>query len=499
MRRAPWCTCLFLVTALGTVFGISACNRSEQWQSTAVVEARQQPTTDEHDPSDTIATAESTQESDRSVELPVEKAGAQPVFRPDDRRPKHDDSALNAAGIRIFESKRLKLYTDLDAEIAQTLPPLVDQAYEAWEQSLGPLPPDRAGTDFQITGYLIRDLASFREFKLVPDGLVFEHGRHLRNEFWMHDQVTDYYRQHLLLHEATHCFMTYLPDVNAPVWYLEGMAEYFGTHRQELPEQTKFCVMPTGPREFSGFGRIDLIRDAMKVKKPVSIGSIFAWQPIEFTTTEHYAWSWALCAFLDGTPRYRERFRSLSEFSHGNQFHRHLTEIFTADDRDLVTAWTVFTGNLQYGYDLVRAAIDFRAGTPLETDKLSRTVQVEADRGWQSTGISATAGQRYEIVATGRCTLAEEPKPWISEPQGISIRYFRGHPIGMLIGCLRTDEGPAGGPEESMLRIIPLGARQTFVPDVTGTLYLRINDAWNSLHDNRGQFEATLRCVVTPE
>src|SRR5262245_34936226 len=55
-----------------------------------------------------------------------EPPASQPVFRPSDDRPKHDDAKLEKFGIHKFESKRLILYTDIDPEIAKTLPPYVD-------------------------------------------------------------------------------------------------------------------------------------------------------------------------------------------------------------------------------------------------------------------------------------------------------------------------------------------------------------------------------------
>jgi hypothetical protein len=44
-----------------------------------------------------------------------------------------------------------------------------------------------------------------------------------------------------------------------------------------------------------------------------------------------------------------------------------------------------------------------------------------------------------------------------------------------------------------MLQTIAIGQELDFQSSVTGTLYLRLNDAWNSLHDNRGQVEVTVR------
>jgi thiaminase (transcriptional activator TenA) len=40
------------------------------------------------------------------------------------------------------------------------------------------------------------------------------------------------------------------------------------------------------------------------------------------------------------------------------------------------------------------------------------------------------------LDASGEVALAQQPKPWISQPQGITIRYFAGRPIGRLRGAL---------------------------------------------------------------
>ncbi len=424
---------------------------------------------------------------------PAPEPQNQKILRPEDLRPKHDDARLVEAGIRIFESKRLKLYTDIETTRAKDLPELIDRLYIEWEAYLGPLPPDRAETEFQISGYLMRDMALFREFGLMPQEILIEHGRHRRNEFWMRDQSFDYYLRHLLIHEATHCFMTYMPDVNVPVWYLEGMAEYFGAHQINGAKRPSFRVMPNRPNEFAGFGRIITIQEDIAANKRQSIEAIFAFRPVDFLTTHHYGWSWALCAFLDGNPRYHERFQKLSRSTQGTQFQRMFVELFGSDLRELNTEWVLFASNLQYGYDLERSAINFEAGAPLSDDQPETSRQIDAGRGWQSSGVRLEQGSSYEISATGRFSLGEQPKPWISEPQGITFRYFNATPLGMLVGCLRTDEGFAGEFEESMLRVVTLGAIREFNPPVSGTLYLRLNDAWNSLDDNRGHATVTIR------
>ncbi len=420
----------------------------------------------------------------------------QQVFRPDDQRPAHDDRKLADRGIRHFESTHLKLYTDIDPQIAATLPPLIDQAYLALVEYFGPLPLNRARTEFRMTGYLIQDEALFREAGLIPGDLPpFEHGRHRGSEFWMREQKYEYYRRHLLIHEVTHCFMTTMPDTDAPVWYMEGMAECFGTHRLDADGKARFHVMPTSPEEFAGSGRITAVRNDTAKGRARTITEILDLRPVEFLKTEHYAWSWALSTFLDTHPRYQQRFRAMGGYLQRNAFPTEFVRAFNPDSRDLATEWTLFVQNLQYGYDTKRAAITFQPGMELNDQRPRREFEIQADRGWQSSGVLMREGERYDITATGRFELADQPKPWVSEPQGISFRYFNGSPLGQLQGCLRTEAGETGGAADSMLRVHQIGRGGTFQSPIAGTLYLRLNDEWNSLHDNRGHVTVAIQAA----
>jgi hypothetical protein len=172
-----------------------------------------------------------------------------------------------------------------------------------------------------------------------------------------------------------------------------------------------------------------------------------------------------------------------------NQFYKALRP----DDRDVATEWSLFAHNLQYGYDAARAAIDFEPGTELTQQRPRHEVPIQANKGWQSSGVLLNEGQTCHITATGRFELARQPKPWISEPQGISFRYSGSRPLGQLIGTLRNETGETGGDTESMLKTFPLGRDTKFMAPRTGTLYLRLNDDWNSLADNRGYVTVEIR------
>jgi hypothetical protein len=430
--------------------------------------------------------------------VPSHDSSAQPIFRPADRRPHHDDARLKELGIVSFESKRLKLYTDVAAEKVQSLFTAVDAVYEALVDYFGPLPPNPERTEFQVTGYLMADKALFRRAGLLPEDLPpFLNGRHRGQEFWVNEQETDYYRRHLVLHEVTHCFMLIDPSVRIPTWYREGMAELFGTHRIDRHGRYHFRVMPDKPEDFDGLGRIPLVRTDIAQGHWKSLDDLWRLTPNEFLNNTAYGWSWAVCAFLDGHPRYSRRFHEMGRHMVGDEFAPTLRRFFGSDLRDLMTEWALFTHELQFGYDLKRAAIDFQTGKPLAFGESRPARGVTADRGWQASGIAVKEGRRYEIEATGEVTLARVPKPWVSQPQGISIVYSEGRPIGTLLAAVRRDAA-ADGADESMLSQIVVGRHATFVAASSGTLYFRVNDHWDSLADNEGEYRVVVRDISVP-
>ena len=83
-----------------------------------------------------------------------------------------------------------------------------------------------------------------------------------------------------------------------------------------------------------------------------------------------------------------------------------------------------------------RASRCRRAGTP--------SVTVAADRGWQNSGLRLEAGVSYRLTAAGRYQVAKTTKVWWCEPGGVSIRYYRGRPLGILLAAVRPDHPAAG-------------------------------------------------------
>jgi hypothetical protein len=488
MIAFPWLRagCLFTL-----VFITAGCSKSTGSAAAAQAEPDSSPgaTTTVRQKSKPSSKPERAKKPSEPAGIPAAAGPVQRVVRPTVPVPRHDDRLLAERGIHRYESKHLVLYTDIDPEHARALPPLMDEAYAAWEDYFGPLPPDREGNDFQMIGYIMADRDLFRETGLMTaDIRIALEGVYKNQVFWMNDQPIDYYRRHLMIHEGTHCFMMAYPNpTNQFIWYVEGMAELFRAHQTDAEGHTRFRLFPRDRESFAGLGWIRLIHDDVRASGPRTIESVIGMHVNEFQKYNAYAWSWALCAFLDGHPRYRDRFRRVGALvtgRHGAAFE--MGEVYKADWRDLSEEWLVYAGNICYGYEIERTALDPGPGKLLADHQTK--LEIAADRGWQSSGILVERGKTYQIAAAGRCVVATVPKPWESEPQGISFRYHAGLPVGMLVAAIRSAEPLEKAPHTTMLEVLSIGREKQLMPDHTGTLYFRVNDYWNELGDNTGVF-----------
>lgn len=403
-------------------------------------------------------------------------------------RPKIDEARAVARGLRKLAGTHLTLWTDLPSQAeVDTLPEAFDQAFPQYCRYFGLEPTGSAG--WRVTGFLMKDSKPFEELGLLPAGLPpFQNGYGWDDLVWVREQSTDYYRRHLLLHEGVHSFMMTQLGSCGPAWYMEGVAELLATHRWQEGRLT-LNIMPRSSQEVPMWGRIGLLRKAVAADRVHSLAEVQGYTPDGRTEAEDYAWCWALAAMLDGTPAYRERFRTLPQQVRQPGFRQRFDKLYAADRQELLDQWQVFLADLEYGADLAADAIAFRPGEPLPTQ--GATVTVAADRGWQSSGLRLLAGTRYELRASGRYQIVAEPQPWPCEPGGVSIRYYHGRPLGMLLAAVRPDT--SGEPTaRKAFAPIPVGLGTTLTPEATGTLYLRINDSAAELGDNAG----TLRVKV---
>lgn len=468
---------LLMVLLSLTISSLCGCGSDEETSSSTP--AAEQVSSPPQQPAEPAIDLTNLRSDDPTNDISNEPIPVGTIYRPVSPEPNQPLKALNRNGYQRYESNHLVLFTDIEPEIAERLVKMVDQEYDAWIKGFGPLPEAADQSEFRMIGYLMQDMGALVELGLVPRiYLNMRTGGHMADRFWMLDQETDYYRRHLLFHEATHCFMTIMPDTSLPKWYLEGMAELVATHRIEEDGTIVFGVLPEDKEQYAGWGRIKTIQEevaAGRFKSIAQIRSIERIDPVD--EVRDYAWSWALCYFLDAHPRYQERFRSLRHHWRSGAFPDEFDRLFVEDMNQLNTEWLLFITSLMEGYDIERAAVRWSPESEGEASI------IHADRGWQSTGWTISEGESYHIIAEGEVTLANDPKPWVSQPQGITLEYFSGKPIGRLVGIVvdpTFDQTP---------QVIDFGNDSTWKATTSGTLFLRVNDAWNSLSNNVGSYQ----------
>jgi hypothetical protein len=389
---------------------------------------------------------------------------------------------LRAAEIRKLPGKHVTLFTDLGASPAvDALPEMFDQAFPQWCRYFRVDPARHA--DWHVTGCVIKDRGPFRRSGLFPDGLPsFSNGYSVGTKLWVYEQASGYYRAHLVLHEGTHAFMNTILGRGAPPWYIEGMSEMLGTHRWQDGRLTLGYV-PASREEVPMWGRIKIIRDDFAARRAKTLRGVFEYGPQAHREIEPYGWCWAAAIFLDRHPRYQQRFRQLTQWVRDPDLTNRFVKLIGADWDDLAEEWQVFVADLEYGYDFQRTAIDFSPGRNLPEG--GAAITVAADRGWQNSGVRLQSGVTYHLRAKGRYQVADQPQIWWCEPNGVSIRYYRGQPLGMLLAAVRPDRREPNAPS-ALIRPNVIGLGAPLTPKQSGTLFLRINDSSGELSDNAG-------------
>lgn len=411
-------------------------------------------------------------------------------FVPGIARSAVDEAKAAAEGIRKIAGERLILYTDLpyDPHIEE-LPAVFDQAFPIWCEYFS-IDPAKHPT-WQMTGFLMKDGDRFRRAGMLPRHLpLFPNGFSVNYDLWLYEQDTPYYRRHLVLHEGTHGFMNTILKSCGPPWYMEGIAELLGTHEWK-DGRLAMGIMPKSREDVPGWGRVRKIKDLYAEGKALSLEEVLHFSGTAHQHNEAYAWSWAIAALLDFHPRYQERFRTLGRSVEARDFTENFRRLIGGDWETLSEEWRVFVGNMEYGYEVPRMALDLVPGEPLEPGW--KVIRVNATKGWQNTGIQLAGGASYEVRAKGRYQVVKEPKIWWCEPNGVTIRYYRGRPLGVLLGAVRSE--PPEGEVSVFLEPETIGLGRALEVESTGTLFLRINESAAELGDNAGALDVAIRVV----
>ncbi len=405
-----------------------------------------------------------------------------------------NEAVLAENGVRRLDGKHIVFLTDLaSSPSVDELPIVFDLAFESFCDFFGLIPEKYDA--WKAEAFLIGDEKKFHGTGVLDQVAKLRNGYALRNRIWLREQPSEYYRRHLLIHEGVHAFMGFVFGNWGPPWYREGTAELLGTHRWENGKLT-LGIVPEKADETPNWRRIQIVRDDFAKKQGKPIDAVFQLAAEDYNENEAYAWSWAFAAFCENNPLYRDPFRQTARFlsSGEKELGRKFEELLddTAKKR-IDDDWEDFVANIDFGYDFERTRIaDVSKGKNFTGDA---EVAVLADRGWQNSGLYFEKGKTYEISASGRFQLGDSPKIWWSEPNGITIRYHRGAPMGILLATLIPDADVAKtsaiGVGFASPRIIGNGGSWTV--EQSGTLFFRLNDFPSELSDNQGTATVRIR------
>ena len=399
-------------------------------------------------------------------------------------------SAAIADDFTRVSGQHIRLTTDVAPDEAAELVASFDAAVPQWAKLLE-LDPKRLD-DWSVNAWVMRDVNRFYNAKqIAADVPDFPYGYALNNRVYVKAQPSHYYTRHLLLHEGTHSLAIEFFGGGGPTWFMEGTAEWLGTHRGSK-DDIEIGTIPGSSEEVPYWGRFTALKQLRDEERLPSIETVMRYRPNLLGEVPTYGCAWAAIRMMRAYPNYRPlilksntRVRKTTMV-----FNRLLGQDLSPEWPIFAARWRLWTEAMDYGFDPQRNLTQLSVEDPLWDGKPIKR-EIAADRGWQSVGVRVPAGRTVKVRANGSVTLASDPKPWLSYPDGVTIRYERGKPLGQLIGLVLPNRIP-GGETLPALKRITIGESSEILIEQASWLLLRVNDAAGELGDNTGAYEVML-------
>lgn len=395
------------------------------------------------------------------------------------------------SGFQRIKGKHIDIITDLpiDDEI-RVLPVVFDAAMPRWCKEFSMDLEDVA--DWHVEAFVMLRRDEFQKAGFIPSKLPpFPYGFQYGNQLWVIEQPSPYYRRHLLLHEGTHWFMNRKYGNYGPPWLMEGTAEWLGTHRWDGKTLT-MGIIPKTKSEVEYWGRISLIQQQLVDGVAPSLEEILRYDNKAHQNVEAYAWSWAAVIFLKNHPDTSKVFAELlkQKMTDDQTLTRWLFRKLQAQWPQIRREWNAMLTELEYGYDPSRGMLAMsRLPKAIGNDEIA--LELAADRSWQTAGVKLAEGDTVTIQGAGEYAVCDTPKPWLCQPPGVTLDYYRGEPLGKLMMTLAVahDKEQFSQPIE----IISVGDQLKYTAKQAGELHFRVNESSGGLSDNSGTLTVTIK------
>lgn len=259
-------------------------------------------------------------------------------------------------------------------------------------------------------------------------------------------------------HEAVHAYCGQTFGTAGPVWYSEGMAE-MGQYWRKDDKSVQVH---------------DVVLDYLRGSPPKSLNEIVNGEEFTGDSWQNYAWRWALCHLLANNTNYAAKFQPLGLALLKKQ-PTSFEAVYGDMADEIVFEYCFFLKHLEQGFRADLCSWDWQRKFRLPIGGTALTSKIKADRGWQPSGTMVVSGTTYQYSASGKWQTAKDAKTTSADGGEGGA--------GRLVAAIMTDDDHKnyrlGEPFE-------LGAKGTFTASTDGKLYLRCQDNWGQLADNKG-------------
>lgn len=288
-------------------------------------------------------------------------------------------------------------------------------------------------------------------------------------------------------HEVVHAYCGQTFGAMGPDWYREGMAQML-TYRccagegVKCPPRVLKNIKTGQQRTLSGIlcaGAFSTELSNSLQRKTKQRDELLGLVPLENWTEadvrslsqlhQSYSWSWLACHMLHENPNYQSRFHSLG-IGYVTNRPDSRRNLFEALSKEMDFEFRFMIDRLDDGFRPDLCYWDWnKRFRPLDSRRDVR-VCIRSARGYQASGLSVEAGQRYCYSSEGSWQISDDAVPVGAEgdQQG----------WGALEGVIMNNYQLS---EPFLLR-----NRGQFIAPSEGRLYLRCRDRWNQLADNAG-------------
>ena len=444
-----------------------------------------------------------------------EFASAQPSSKAVTQEKGKKSEPAQPTGPREYRSANFLVHTDLSADDAQDLLKRLETMLALISKYWGK--PNKQ----TIEMFVVRDLNAWPANSLEPagresieqrGGITLTNGSINRQTGQLLAAKSRVYAiadRGVPQHEAVHAYCHQTFGRAGPTWYSEGMAEMGHCWREG--ESRVHCL--------------PIVVMYLRGADPKPLPAIVNGRDQTGDSWQNYAWRWALCHLLANNPNYFDRFRPLGLGILADQPDATFQRVYGAMSQEIAFEYMFFLQHFDLGYEVTLTAWDWKTKFRHATAMLPVTCVVEAKRGWQASRLLVKAGDQIEVTADGAWSLSpdgpeyspfgvELPKAKASPEKSASdsksatakrssksaaepleelrpvMRYVSKFKPGQLVGVLCDDY------ELSEPFAIP--ADGAFVAPGPGQLFLRCEDAWSRLADNKGKVNVKFKLRTGP-